>query len=319
MPDIRKTEACRLCSRTRQTLGSHVFPKFIIRWLKSTGTGYLRYIKQPNVRAQDGPIRRWLCGECEQLFGKNEAYFASSIFPLAQRDKFAPVNYDSRLITFLISLLWRVLHNDLELDGRKADPYLSDILAAEQEWRAFLLGHSPLERFRSIHLFITSLADESPPGLTYFNLYCTRALDGNIITHSNPRFVYAKFGRFMCMGMLSAYDEAKWIGTRIHAGQGTVSTPQQIQDIGFGRFLFERVRGFSERFHASLSANQQRIIASNILQNYDKLVNSDLGKAAFLDEVTEKRYKEMQTVVGRNEPCPCGSGFKFKRCHGSSH
>ncbi len=21
--------------------------------------------------------------------------------------------------------------------------------------------------------------------------------------------------------------------------------------------------------------------------------------------------------VGRNEPCPCGSGFKFKRCHGS--
>ncbi|WP_366816869.1 SEC-C metal-binding domain-containing protein [Myxococcus xanthus] len=21
--------------------------------------------------------------------------------------------------------------------------------------------------------------------------------------------------------------------------------------------------------------------------------------------------------VGRNEPCPCGSGRKFKRCHGS--
>jgi hypothetical protein len=21
--------------------------------------------------------------------------------------------------------------------------------------------------------------------------------------------------------------------------------------------------------------------------------------------------------VGRNEPCPCGSGFKYKRCHGS--
>ncbi|MEA2001342.1 MAG: SEC-C metal-binding domain-containing protein [Actinomycetota bacterium] len=20
--------------------------------------------------------------------------------------------------------------------------------------------------------------------------------------------------------------------------------------------------------------------------------------------------------VGRNEPCPCGSGFKYKRCHG---
>jgi preprotein translocase subunit SecA len=21
--------------------------------------------------------------------------------------------------------------------------------------------------------------------------------------------------------------------------------------------------------------------------------------------------------VGRNEPCPCGSGRKFKRCHGA--
>ena len=21
--------------------------------------------------------------------------------------------------------------------------------------------------------------------------------------------------------------------------------------------------------------------------------------------------------VGRNEPCPCGSGFKYKRCHGA--
>jgi len=21
--------------------------------------------------------------------------------------------------------------------------------------------------------------------------------------------------------------------------------------------------------------------------------------------------------VGRNEPCPCGSGLKFKRCHGA--
>jgi uncharacterized protein YecA (UPF0149 family) len=21
--------------------------------------------------------------------------------------------------------------------------------------------------------------------------------------------------------------------------------------------------------------------------------------------------------VGRNDPCPCGSGFKYKRCHGS--
>jgi len=26
-----------------------------------------------------------------------------------------------------------------------------------------------------------------------------------------------------------------------------------------------------------------------------------------------ERYKK----IGRNEPCPCGSGVKFKRCHGA--
>jgi preprotein translocase subunit SecA len=26
---------------------------------------------------------------------------------------------------------------------------------------------------------------------------------------------------------------------------------------------------------------------------------------------------DQNVKVGRNEPCPCGSGFKYKRCHGS--
>jgi preprotein translocase subunit SecA len=25
-----------------------------------------------------------------------------------------------------------------------------------------------------------------------------------------------------------------------------------------------------------------------------------------------------QALVGRNEPCPCGSGKKYKHCHGAS-
>jgi SWIM/SEC-C metal-binding protein len=27
--------------------------------------------------------------------------------------------------------------------------------------------------------------------------------------------------------------------------------------------------------------------------------------------------KEAEEKVGRNEPCPCGSGKKYKKCHGS--
>ena len=29
-----------------------------------------------------------------------------------------------------------------------------------------------------------------------------------------------------------------------------------------------------------------------------------------------QRAQRMSTKVGRNEPCPCGSGKKFKRCCG---
>ncbi|HUP65821.1 MAG TPA: SEC-C metal-binding domain-containing protein, partial [Thermoanaerobaculia bacterium] len=28
--------------------------------------------------------------------------------------------------------------------------------------------------------------------------------------------------------------------------------------------------------------------------------------------------KRQQAKVGRNEPCPCGSGKKYKKCHGTA-
>ncbi len=32
----------------------------------------------------------------------------------------------------------------------------------------------------------------------------------------------------------------------------------------------------------------------------------------------QRRFQEKhgQTKVGRNDPCPCGSGRKYKKCHG---
>ena len=37
------------------------------------------------------------------------------------------------------------------------------------------------------------------------------------------------------------------------------------------------------------------------------------GGAPAKKELSEKAMK----VVGRNEPCPCGSGKKYKSCHGA--
>jgi uncharacterized protein len=51
----------------------------------------------------------------------------------------------------------------------------------------------------------------------------------------------------------------------------------------------------------------------------DALVNTVVELA---DQTLGLRYK-VETVrraepkVGRNDPCPCGSGKKYKRCHGA--
>jgi len=33
--------------------------------------------------------------------------------------------------------------------------------------------------------------------------------------------------------------------------------------------------------------------------------------------VTQQRVASEWDRVGRNDPCPCGSGKKFKKCHGA--
>ena len=49
---------------------------------------------------------------------------------------------------------------------------------------------------------------------------------------------------------------------------------------------------------------------------------SAMGDAAPEGEADESAAAEQQPFVrdgrkiGRNEPCPCGSGKKFKQCHG---
>jgi uncharacterized protein len=56
-----------------------------------------------------------------------------------------------------------------------------------------------------------------------------------------------------------------------------------------------------------------------------KLMAQLLRSGRYADEAmqilkAEKAAKFEQTFarVGRNEPCPCSSGRKFKRCHGQS-
>jgi preprotein translocase subunit SecA len=36
------------------------------------------------------------------------------------------------------------------------------------------------------------------------------------------------------------------------------------------------------------------------------------------DDATPKTVRRDEPKVGRNDPCPCGSGKKYKKCHGAN-
>ncbi|EHY31418.1 SEC-C metal-binding domain-containing protein, partial [Sutterella parvirubra] len=40
------------------------------------------------------------------------------------------------------------------------------------------------------------------------------------------------------------------------------------------------------------------------------------GESALDASMTEEERRRLFAHVGRNDPCPCGSGRKFKDCHG---
>ena len=44
----------------------------------------------------------------------------------------------------------------------------------------------------------------------------------------------------------------------------------------------------------------------------EKHFTSDSPGRSIVSEKLGKKYEN----IGRNEPCPCGSGKKFKKCHG---
>ena len=62
--------------------------------------------------------------------------------------------------------------------------------------------------------------------------------------------------------------------------------------------------------------------ADHPLATLDDAVDDLIQVVVELSDLTEKRRYQVETVrreapkVGRNDPCPCGSGKKYKACHG---
>lgn len=283
--------------------------------MKETGTGYFRRVEEPNIRLQDGFKEYLLCVQCEQLFASRENYFASQLFrPLIAATK--QVSYDERFAYFAVSLLWRAVQRNLMEAKRDRFRFLDRLEAAEKEWRQFLLCPTTLSDFGHLHVFVTDIAQQNPPGIPKFNLYCSRAIDATLFDLEGRGYVVVKFARFFFVGMLTQYTEAHWTGTRIRLGKSILEIPQTIEDLAFGGWLMARAKFAYEKFESTVSSNQLRVIRDHVRRKIPSLQNSDLLRAANADKADEERVLARARKTRRNDTCPCGSGLKFKRCHG---
>jgi preprotein translocase subunit SecA len=70
-----------------------------------------------------------------------------------------------------------------------------------------------------------------------------------------------------------------------------------------------------------IPVEQERIQSTNqaakIQNHYDKAqIDSGIEDAEIIEEVEKKKPIVVEPKINRNEPCPCGSGKKYKVCHG---
>lgn len=71
---------------------------------------------------------------------------------------------------------------------------------------------------------------------------------------------------------------------------------------------------------SDVSIEQETIRLHDILWSLGKLKEQVYKVVtATLAGLKDKRVAPDQTKVGRNDPCPCGSGRKYKKCHGVGH
>ena len=110
------------------------------------------------------------------------------------------------------------------------------------------------------------------------------------------------------MDHIDAMDQLRQgIGLR---AVGQVDPARAYQNEGFDMFeaMNETIREDTVKmlFHVYNPENVHRVRVAKEVET----VNPDDGK--------QKPYVRKNEKVGRNDPCPCGSGKKYKNCHGKN-
>ena len=105
-----------------------------------------------------------------------------------------------------------------------------------------------------------------------------------------------------------------------------VNQPNRAQTIGTVELSFATGQPAVLRHAKNVEPNQLFVLVHNLLRGQPQLVETYKQRYALLRQhlspilKAQRRNKSeahRQQTVNRNDPCPCGSGKKFKKCHGS--
>jgi len=270
---------CRLYDTEEDLKESHIYPKFVIDYLKETGSKYLRNFVTPNKRLQDGPKIYILSEKAEQEFSKREKWFAENIFREYIIKKKLLFDYNENLFYFTVSLLWRVLLLQLDHHAVIKQPFIGVLHEVEKEWKEFLRGYKYPINYDRFYLFFTDRVKSHNIDAKGVDYYMTRALDSTIVYNDNQTFlaVYGKFTRFVFWGVIKGGEETKISDLKINPIGGKLRVPQKFDDTVMTSFFMNRIKEFE--FLPKPSNKQHKKIIDEILKDKEGFFKSDAGQS----------------------------------------
>ncbi len=275
---VNECEICKLCEQKKALKESHIIPKFVFRWMKQTGGKYIRKADNVNKRVEDGVKQYLLCNDCEGFFSKLEDKFARDIFyPFSNRN-ITTFKYDKDLFRFSISVLYRILLVNHNINQSFDNIHFNELLKAENEWRNFLYHNQKLEIFKKIHIYFASdeLIKNVIPTKRFLNFYL-RGVDGTIVSSIKTCIVYVKMARIILIGEIKGFDNSEMKNTLINLVGGEILAKETKLNPLFKEFFIDRVRQING-FFDNVSV-RQRSIAINYSDWYkENYPDSDVFK-----------------------------------------
>jgi hypothetical protein len=274
---------CPLCLEDKKLVQSHIYPKFIFKWMKETGDNSFRRIEDPNQIVYDGEKPHLLCATCDnELLGGPEGRFSREIFfPLVNKTTL-PKAYNKTLHFVFTSMAWRFL--ELTGDWRAPqgyDAHLSLLEAARKEWRDYLFGQTPSPpTFSEMHLIVAPPKGINRMPLPNHEVYMARFTDGAVVSCGDRCAVYVKIPRLLAFFPLTATKPEVLQNTRISPAGGQIDYPQAMHDDWLGSIIFDSAQRVLLAFNRRSSTQLKRDalgLLRRVGSDWEESVQADRG------------------------------------------